>query len=206
MRLLTSLLAASVLTVAAPGLAAETKDSAVTATQTAPALTLERVFASPSLAGPVPRAVKLSPDGRYVTVLRGRPDDRERYDLWGFDRKVGEWRMLVDSKKLSSGRELSEAEKMQRERQRIGDFVNRLKCGATFTIHLVDEGDDRNAAQAADFEKLAGLRLNTLCGVDDHDGRIDRSQRPVGVFREILMPRRVEQVEDNAVFLKRHHR
>ena len=61
------------------------------------------------------------------------------------------------------------------KRQRISDFVDGLKCRATFTIHLVDEGDDRNAAQAADFEKLAGLRLNTLCGVDDHDGRIDRS-------------------------------
>ena len=92
------------------------------------------------------------------------------------------------------------------KRQCIGDFVDRLKCGATFTIHLVDEGDDRNAAQAANFEKLAGLGLNTFCGVDDHDGRIDRSQRPIGIFGEILMPRRVEQIEDNAVFLKRHHR
>ena len=92
------------------------------------------------------------------------------------------------------------------KRQRICDFVDGLKCGATFTIHLVDEGDDRNAAQAADFEKFAGLRLNTLCRVDDHDGRIDRSQRPVGIFGEIFMPRRVEQIEDNAVLLKRHHR
>ena len=30
--------------------------------------------------------------------------------------------MLVDSLKLGSGKELSEAEKMQRERQRIGDL------------------------------------------------------------------------------------
>ncbi len=81
-----------------------------------------RVFASPSLNGPVPRGVKLSPDGRYLTMLRNRADDRERYDLWGFDRSTGEWRMLVDSQKLGSGRELSEAEKMQRERQRIGDL------------------------------------------------------------------------------------
>ena len=88
----------------------------------AQALTLERVFASPSLNGPVPRGVKLSPDGRYLTVLRGRADDRERYDLWGFDRKSGKWSMLVDSLKLGSGKELSEAEKMQRERQRIGDL------------------------------------------------------------------------------------
>ncbi|MFM6830755.1 MAG: DPP IV N-terminal domain-containing protein, partial [Novosphingobium sp.] len=85
-------------------------------------LTFERVFASPGLNGPAPRAVKLSPDGRYLTLLRNRADDRERYDLWGFDRTTGEWKMLVDSLKLSSGRELSEAEKMQRERQRIGDL------------------------------------------------------------------------------------
>ncbi len=86
------------------------------------ALSLERVFASPSLNGAVPRGVKLSPDGRYLTVLRSRADDRERYDLWGFDRRSGKWRMLVDSLKLGSGKDLSEAEKMQRERQRIGDL------------------------------------------------------------------------------------
>ena len=165
MRLLTSLLAASVLTVAAPGLAAETKDSAVTATQTAPALTLERVFASPSLAGPVPRAVKLSPDGRYVTVLRGRPDDRERYDLWGFDRKVGEWRMLVDSKKLSSGRELSEAEKMQRERQRIGDLkgIVSYEWTADSTAVLVPiDGDLLLAGLDGSVRKIAGTRGGEL--------------------------------------------
>lgn len=85
-------------------------------------LTLKRVFESPSLGGAVPRAPKLSPDGRWLTVLRNRADDRERYDLWGYDRQGGEWKMLVDSLKLSSGRELSEAQKMQRERLRIGDL------------------------------------------------------------------------------------
>ncbi|WP_298200034.1 S9 family peptidase [Novosphingobium sp.] len=90
--------------------------------QQAGTLTLERVYASPGLNGPSPRGVKLSPDGRWLTVLRNRPDDRERYDLWGFDRQSGQWTMLVDSRKLSSGRELSEAEKMQRERMRVGDL------------------------------------------------------------------------------------
>ncbi|PJI90824.1 S9 family peptidase [Sphingomonas koreensis] len=83
-------------------------------------LTLERVFASPDLAGSNPRALKLSPDGKYVTVLRNRADDRDRYDLWAMDTATGEWRMLVDSKKIGTGAELSEAEKMQRERARIG--------------------------------------------------------------------------------------
>jgi len=87
-----------------------------------PDLTFERVFASPSLDGPSPRQAKLSPDGRYLTLLRNRADDRERYDLWGYDRKSGEWTMLVDSEKLGSGRELSEDEKMQRERARVGNL------------------------------------------------------------------------------------
>ncbi len=85
-------------------------------------LTLERVFASPSLNGQTPRLARLSPDGRYLTVLRNRADDKERYDLWAFDRESGDWSMLVDSEKLGSGRELSEAEKMQRERARIGSL------------------------------------------------------------------------------------
>ncbi len=88
----------------------------------AKALDFERVFASPGLNGAVPRGVKLSPDGRWLTLLRNRPDDRERYDLWGYDRTTGKWTMLVDSLKLGSGKELSEAEKMQRERLRIGDL------------------------------------------------------------------------------------
>lgn len=83
-------------------------------------LTLERVFASPDLAGSNPRLLKLSPDGKYVTVLRNRAEDRDRYDLWAMDTATGEWRMLVDSKKIGTGAELSEAEKMQRERARIG--------------------------------------------------------------------------------------
>ncbi|MCE2841969.1 MAG: DPP IV N-terminal domain-containing protein [Novosphingobium sp.] len=104
---------------AAPLLAQTTTENPVPAAQP---LTIERVFASPSLSGSVPRGVKLSPDGRYLTLLRNRADDRERYDLWGFDRTTGQWTMLVDSLKLGSGKELSEAEKMQRERLRIGDL------------------------------------------------------------------------------------
>nr|WP_235902400.1 DPP IV N-terminal domain-containing protein [Pontixanthobacter gangjinensis] len=85
-------------------------------------LTFERVFASPSLDGASPRQAKLSPDGRYLTLLRNRDDDRERYDLWGYDRESGSWTMLVDSEKIGSGRELSEDEKMQRERARVGNL------------------------------------------------------------------------------------
>lgn len=118
MRLLAA--TALVITLAAPSSGA--REPAKEAQGPTEALTLERVFASPSLNGPAPRKVKLSPDGRWITVLRNRPEDRERYDLWGYDRPGGQWTMLVDSSKFESGRELSEAEKMQRERQRIGDL------------------------------------------------------------------------------------
>jgi len=83
-------------------------------------LTLERIFASPSLDGPSPRKVQLSPDGGLATLLRNRADDRDRYDLWGIDTHTGQARMLVDSRKIGSGSEISEAEKMRRERARVG--------------------------------------------------------------------------------------
>jgi len=111
-----SLLAAFAICLAAPANAQEPMTSAP------PELTFERVFASPSLKGPTPRLPQLSPDGRYLTLLRNRADDRERYDLWGYEIATGEWSMLVDSEALGSGRELSEDEKMQRERARVGSL------------------------------------------------------------------------------------
>ncbi len=83
-------------------------------------LTLQRIMGSPALSGPVPRALKLSPDGRLATLLRPRADDRERYDLWAIDTTTGAERILVDSQLLGSNAEVSEEEKMRRERARLG--------------------------------------------------------------------------------------
>ncbi|WP_443027430.1 S9 family peptidase [Sphingomonas sp. LR59] len=83
-------------------------------------LTMARVFGNPDLSGSQPRAVRLSPDGTLLTSLRNRDDEKERFDLWAVDTATGQARMLVDSKKVGSGAELTEAEKMQRERARIG--------------------------------------------------------------------------------------
>ncbi|EMD83153.1 S9 family peptidase [Pacificimonas flava] len=85
-------------------------------------LTLERLFASPDLSGPVPREVKLSPDGRFVTLLKPRAEDRERFDLWSVDTETGKEAMLVDSTALDTGDALSEEERMRRERARIGNL------------------------------------------------------------------------------------
>jgi len=82
-------------------------------------LTIERIFASPPISGKTPRLLKLSPDGRYATMLQPRAEDRERFDLWAMDTSTGQLRMLVDSTKIGGG-EISEAEKMRRERARVG--------------------------------------------------------------------------------------
>ena len=111
-----SIFAAFAVCLAVPAVAQDAMPEAV------PTLSFERVFASPALDGPAPRQVKLSPDGRYLTLLRNRVEDRDRYDLWGYDIDTREWRMLVDSQALGSGRELSEDEKMQRERARVGSL------------------------------------------------------------------------------------
>ena len=48
--------------------------------------------------------------------------------------------------------------------------------------------------------------LDALGRVDHHHRGIDRGQRAVGVFRKVLVARRVEQIEDAPVILERHHR
>ncbi len=111
-RIAAGLLASAMLvSVATPALAAEPAPKAQV-------LTLKRVFGSPDLSGPQPQSLKLSPDGTLLTSLRPRADEKQRFDLWALDTKTGQERMLVDSKKVGSGAELSEAEKMQRERDR----------------------------------------------------------------------------------------
>ena len=57
------------------------------------------------------------------------------------------------------------------ERERLLDLVEEVERLAAFPVHLVDEGDDRNVAQPADLEELAGARLDAARRVDHHDGR-----------------------------------
>ncbi len=82
-------------------------------------LTIERIFASPSLNGQAPRQLKISPDGSRVTFIQGKTTDYERYDLWEYHLASGQTRMLFDADSLHSGKEeLSEEEKARRERRR----------------------------------------------------------------------------------------
>ncbi|WP_374599747.1 S9 family peptidase [Brevundimonas sp.] len=102
-------------------LAAQAPFTAALAQSADPAvLTPERVFANPSLAGPVARGVSLSPDGELVAFLRSREDDVDVLDLWAAPTGEGEPFKLIDARALvPDAGELSEAEKARRERMRI---------------------------------------------------------------------------------------
>ncbi|MGY6627585.1 MAG: DPP IV N-terminal domain-containing protein [Oceanicaulis sp.] len=86
------------------------------------ALSIERVFGSPSLTGPSPRGLRFSPDGARITFLRPREDDRTVLDLWAMDVADGRTYRLVDARALVPQEgELSEAEIQYRERARISE-------------------------------------------------------------------------------------
>ena len=138
-------------------------------------LTLERVFASPDLAGPQPRALTLSPDGTLVTLLKPRADEKERLDLWAIDTATGAERMLVDSKKTGSGAALSEAEKMQRERDRSVAGSTGITSYAWssdgYTILVPVDGDLYLAALDGQVTRLTDTPDGELNGVVSPKGR-----------------------------------
>ncbi len=83
-------------------------------------LTIERLFTAPNLSGPSLRALEFSPDGRRVTYLQGAQDDKDRFDLWEYNLRERQARLLVDSRRLVPQEgHLSPEEEARRERQRI---------------------------------------------------------------------------------------
>lgn len=85
------------------------------------ALSLERITADPPLAGRLPRQAEISPGGRWVSYLQPSQADSEVLELWAQPAAGGAPRQLVSAVDLLGGAEqqLSEAEKMALERQRI---------------------------------------------------------------------------------------
>jgi dipeptidyl-peptidase-4 len=82
-------------------------------------LTIDRLFDAPSLSGPTIVGLKISPDGSRVTYLQGKPNDKDRLDLWEYNIRDAQARVLMDADRLAPGREtLSDEERSRRERQR----------------------------------------------------------------------------------------
>ena len=78
-------------------------------------------------------------------------------------------------------------------------FIQEFQRVLGGAVALVDEGENRDATSTADFKELLGLRLNALGGIDDHHHSIDGSEHAVGVFREILVPGGVQQIDGKAL-------
>jgi dipeptidyl-peptidase-4 len=85
-------------------------------------LTTDRLYSDPDLNGPAPRALKIAPDGSRVTFLRGRDDDQNQLDLWQYEIASGKTQRLVDSSAIDGQKELSDAEKARRERERTAQL------------------------------------------------------------------------------------
>jgi len=66
-------------------------------------LSIERLFNAPWLSGPTPESLKISPDGKLVSFLRGGQSNQFDQDLW--DRIIASRleTLLVDSGTLFSG-------------------------------------------------------------------------------------------------------
>ena len=127
-----------------------------TTTAVSEPLTIERIFAAPDLSGPRLREPKFSPDGRYVTYLQGKADNKDQLDLWAFDSRSGEALLLVDSRALIGNEErLSAEEEARRERQRTASLRGiveyefssdgkRLLIPLGGDLYLYDLGADSN--------------------------------------------------------------
>ena len=89
--------------------------------------------------------------------------------------------------------------------QHVLNLVHQLKRVSRFTIHLVDEGEDRDTPHDTDLEQLDGLGLNTLGSVNNHDRAVGRHEGTVGILREVLMSRGVQDVNAVVVILKLHN-
>lgn len=86
-------------------------------------LSIDRIYGEPALSGKAPVGLKLSPDGKRLTFLRGLATQSQVLDLWQVDIKTGKESLLVSAQTLTGGVEvLSDAEKARRERQRIASL------------------------------------------------------------------------------------
>lgn len=147
-------------------------------------LPLERLYQSPSLSGPTPRALSFSPDGTKVTFLKAREEDGARLDLWAFDVATGEASLLVDSKILEPEEVvLSEQEKALRERQRTAGQKGILSYdwGSKDTI-LIPIGGDLHLVTLTD--NGAQARQLTQTEAFEFDAKVSPGGKYVSFIRD----------------------
>ena len=86
------------------------------------------------------------------------------------------------------------------------NIIQQFKGIHGITIHLVDKGKDRDMSHDTDLEQLSGLCLHTFGSIDNHHGRISRHQGTVGILREILVSRSIQNVDAVVVIVELQNR
>ena len=112
---------------------------------------------------------------------------------------------LVDATKVAAGPDRPRHRRAL-DAEYVLDFVEQRDRLADLAVELVDEREDRRIAQPAHFHQLDRARFDAFRRVDHHQRGIDRRQRAVRVFREVLVAWRVEQVDDAVRVLELHDR
>ena len=88
----------------------------------------------------------------------------------------------------------------------VSSSSQKLEGVLALAVELVHEDDDRRTAHAADLHQLLGLLLHALDAVHDEDHAVHGGQCAVGVLGEVLVARRVEQVDLESVVVETHDR
>jgi dipeptidyl-peptidase-4 len=125
-------------------------------------LTVDRLFDAPALAGPAITGLSISPDDARITYLRGRPDDKNRLDLWEFDIGTGASRLLVDADLVApAAKSIPDQELSRRERQRtaaLSGILDYAFAGSGESLVFPLDGK----LYYADLRNSAGLQPEAL--------------------------------------------
>lgn len=79
--------------------------------------------------------------------------------------------------------------------QDVFDFIHEVEGVAAEVVDFIDEGEDGNAPFFTDAEKFLCLGFDAFGDVDEHDGAVGSHEGPVRIFTEVLMARRVENID-----------
>lgn len=124
-------------------------------------LPVARIWQAPALLGRMALNAQISPDGQWVAYLRMGEDDRDRVDLWLFERSTGQSRLLIDARQASGGRTESAAAAARRERQRTSGLqgISDVLWSPDSRRLLLVAGD---ALHLATWQGRGPARLKTL--------------------------------------------
>ena len=140
-----------------------------------------RLFSNPPLIGAAPRALRVSPDGRFANWLGTAGDDRERLDLWGADLAAGQFDCWLRASDLPATAPADAAERDARERRRLfGHGIGAYAWRADSRELLVEAG---GAGYLLDAQTRAARRA-TPAGQRVADIRLSPGGRFVSYVRD----------------------